>query len=98
MRRRRRGYQAVRCRNRVNAGECGVRSNCPEEQAELISTERADSCPQRWLGTRGADMIIEYIRYVIDASRKDAFERAYALAGEALQHSKHCLAFELTCC
>lgn len=39
--------------------------------------------------------MIEYIRYRIDASRSDAFERAYAEGGRVLRASPHCLAFEV---
>lgn len=40
-------------------------------------------------------MIIEYIRYRIDAARGDEFERAYAEAGRSLEASSHCLAYEV---
>jgi quinol monooxygenase YgiN len=43
-------------------------------------------------------MIVEYIRYTIDAERREAFERAYAAASEPLRASPHCLAYELTRC
>jgi quinol monooxygenase YgiN len=40
-------------------------------------------------------MVIEYIRYRIDAARSDEFERAYAEAGRSLAASSHCLAYEV---
>ena len=43
-------------------------------------------------------MIVEYIRYKIDESRCDAFEKAYVKAGESLTASSQCLAYELTRC
>lgn len=43
-------------------------------------------------------MIVEYIRYKIDESRRNAFEKAYVQAGESLAASKYCLAYELTRC
>lgn len=43
-------------------------------------------------------MIVEYIRYKIDESRRDAFEKAYVKAGQPLTASSHCRAYELTRC
>ena len=43
-------------------------------------------------------MIVEYIRYTIDAARADEFVQAYAKAGESLQASTHCFGYELTQC
>lgn len=43
-------------------------------------------------------MIVEYIRYTIDAGRAAAFERAYAAAAPALDASPHCLAYDLARC
>lgn len=43
-------------------------------------------------------MIIEYIRYTIDADRADRFVTAYGHAGESLRASEHCLGYELTRC
>jgi quinol monooxygenase YgiN len=40
-------------------------------------------------------MVIEYIRYRIDADRRDRFERAYAEAGRSLAASSHCQAYEV---
>jgi quinol monooxygenase YgiN len=40
-------------------------------------------------------MVIEFIRYRIDAARADEFERAYAEAGRSLTASSHCRAYEL---
>lgn len=40
-------------------------------------------------------MVVEYIRYRIDAARSDDFERAYAAAGGVLDASPHCLAYEV---
>jgi quinol monooxygenase YgiN len=40
-------------------------------------------------------MVIEYIRYRIDAARGDEFERAYAEAGRSLAASSHCQAYEV---
>jgi quinol monooxygenase YgiN len=41
-------------------------------------------------------MVVEYIRYRIDAARGQEFERAYAEAGSSLAASSHCLAYEVT--
>jgi len=43
-------------------------------------------------------MIVEYIRYRIDAERIDAFMRAYEEAQARLQESPHCLGYELSRC
>ena len=43
-------------------------------------------------------MIVEYIRYTIDAARADAFVTAYATAAESLRASPECLGYELTRC
>ena len=43
-------------------------------------------------------MIVEYVRYTIDAARAEAFEAAYARAAAALEASPHCLAYELSRC
>jgi quinol monooxygenase YgiN len=43
-------------------------------------------------------MVVEYIRYTIDASRADAFERAYRDASDALEASSHCQAYEVSRC
>lgn len=43
-------------------------------------------------------MIVEYIRYKIDESRRETFEKDYVQAGESLLASSHCLAYELTRC
>lgn len=43
-------------------------------------------------------MIVEYIRYTIDAERAAAFEAGYADAREALAASRHCLAAEIARC
>ena len=40
-------------------------------------------------------MVIEYIRYRIDAARSDVFERSYAEGGRSLTVSPHCLAYEV---
>ncbi|MBA2642880.1 MAG: antibiotic biosynthesis monooxygenase [Actinobacteria bacterium] len=40
-------------------------------------------------------MVIEYIRYRIDASRRDEFERAYAEGSRSLETSSHCLTYEV---
>jgi|Tabmets5t2r1_1033131.scaffolds.fasta_scaffold08747_4 quinol monooxygenase YgiN len=40
-------------------------------------------------------MVVEYIRYRIDAGRGDEFERAYTEAAESLEASSHCLAYEV---
>ena len=40
-------------------------------------------------------MVPEILRYKIPAVQAAAFERDYALAGEALKQSAHCLGFEL---
>jgi quinol monooxygenase YgiN len=43
-------------------------------------------------------MIIEYIRYAIDAEQATTFERAYAAASAALDASSHCRAYDLAHC
>lgn len=43
-------------------------------------------------------MIVEYIRYRIEADRAEAFVQAYQAAEESLRSSPHCLGFELTRC
>jgi quinol monooxygenase YgiN len=41
-------------------------------------------------------MVIEYIRYRIDAGRADEFERAYSAAASSLAASSHCLSYEVS--
>ena len=41
-------------------------------------------------------MVVEYIRYRVDADRREAFERAYGQAAASLEASSHCLAYEIT--
>jgi len=41
-------------------------------------------------------MVVEYIRYTIDAARRRDFEAAYERARAALEASEHCLGYELT--
>lgn len=43
-------------------------------------------------------MIVEYIRYTIDADRRDRFIADYTAASEALRSSPHALAWELSTC
>jgi quinol monooxygenase YgiN len=43
-------------------------------------------------------MIVEYIRYTINAERADSFVSAYDQAGASLRASEHCLGYELTRC
>jgi quinol monooxygenase YgiN len=43
-------------------------------------------------------VVVEYTRYKIDAQRRNAFENAYKRAGESLDGSSHCLAYELSQC
>ena len=43
-------------------------------------------------------MIVEYIRYRIATADAGAFESDYAEAAMSLDGSKHCLAYELSCC
>ena len=43
-------------------------------------------------------MVVEYIRYDIDAGRAEAFEQAYRRASEALDASEHCERYEVTRC
>jgi quinol monooxygenase YgiN len=43
-------------------------------------------------------MIVEYIRYSIDAKRAQAFELAYQRAAEALEASPHCERYEVSRC
>ena len=40
-------------------------------------------------------MVIEYIRYRIDAGRAEGFEQAYAEAASSLAASSHCLSYEV---
>jgi quinol monooxygenase YgiN len=40
-------------------------------------------------------LVIEYIRYRIDADRRDQFERAYVDAGRSLAASSHCRSYEV---
>ena len=40
-------------------------------------------------------MVVEYIRYTVAAEHADAFEAAYARAGNLLAANEHCLAFEV---
>lgn len=43
-------------------------------------------------------MIVEYIRYRVDAEHRGSFLKAYEVAGESLRASAHCLGYELTEC
>jgi quinol monooxygenase YgiN len=43
-------------------------------------------------------MIVEYIRYTIDAARADGFLRAYEAAAASLCASPHCQGYELARC
>src|SRR5262245_3806292 len=43
-------------------------------------------------------MVVEYIRYTIDAGRAEAFEQAYQRAAEALEASDHCEHYEVSRC
>jgi quinol monooxygenase YgiN len=43
-------------------------------------------------------MIVEYTRYKIDEHRRSSFENAYKKAGESLETSSHCLAYEFSHC
>jgi len=43
-------------------------------------------------------MIVEYIRYALQADETEAFEAAYARAERSLRASPHCLAWELARC
>ncbi|HXM98103.1 MAG TPA: antibiotic biosynthesis monooxygenase family protein [Candidatus Dormibacteraeota bacterium] len=43
-------------------------------------------------------MIVEYTRYRIDEKRRSDFELGYKKAGESLEASSHCLAYELSHC
>jgi quinol monooxygenase YgiN len=40
-------------------------------------------------------MVVEYIRYRIDAARGNEFDRAYEQAAGSLEASSHCLAYEV---
>jgi quinol monooxygenase YgiN len=40
-------------------------------------------------------MVVEYIRYTVPSEQAEAFEAAYARAGNLLQQDEHCLAFEV---
>lgn len=41
-------------------------------------------------------MVIEFIRYRVDAGRAEEFERAYAEAARSLAASSHCEAYEVS--
>jgi quinol monooxygenase YgiN len=43
-------------------------------------------------------MIVEYTRYKIDSTRREAFEMAYEKALGSLGASSHCVAYELSHC
>lgn len=43
-------------------------------------------------------MVVEYIRYRIEADRSDLFVRAYEEAEASLQQSPECLGYELSRC
>jgi quinol monooxygenase YgiN len=43
-------------------------------------------------------MIVEYIRYNVDAERGKEFEDAYRRAAESLDASSHCQSYELARC
>jgi quinol monooxygenase YgiN len=43
-------------------------------------------------------VVIEYIRYAIDAGQREAFEEAYRKAQAYLQASEHCLSYDLARC
>jgi quinol monooxygenase YgiN len=43
-------------------------------------------------------MVVEYIRYSIDAERGQEFEQAYRRATEALEASPHCERYEVSRC
>lgn len=43
-------------------------------------------------------MTVEYIRYRIDADRRDAFVAAYRVALTALDDSEYCLGYQLAQC
>src|SRR5450432_1144719 len=43
-------------------------------------------------------MIVEYIRYTIEAARAPEFLSAYETAAKSLRESKHCLGYELSQC
>lgn len=43
-------------------------------------------------------MIVEYVRYTIDAAQRAAFDAAYVKAGVVLSRSPNCLDWDLTRC
>jgi quinol monooxygenase YgiN len=43
-------------------------------------------------------MIVEYVRYTVDASRVDEFLAAYEKGAVSLKDSSHCLGYELSQC
>ena len=43
-------------------------------------------------------MVVEYIRYTIDADRAETFEQAYRRAAESLDASEHCERYEIARC
>jgi Antibiotic biosynthesis monooxygenase len=40
-------------------------------------------------------MVVEYIRYTVPVEQAEAFESAYARAGNLLEQDEHCLGFEV---
>jgi heme-degrading monooxygenase HmoA len=40
-------------------------------------------------------MVVEYIRYTVPSEQAEAFESAYARAGNLLDQDEHCMAFEV---
>lgn len=43
-------------------------------------------------------MIVEYLRYQVDANQRQPFIDAYTRAAEQLDQSEYCMAYELTEC
>jgi len=43
-------------------------------------------------------MIVEYIRYTIEASKEEQFAASYETAAKSLRDSPHCLGYELSRC
>ena len=71
-----------------------MRAGFPVEEA-IAAILRGTRFPER-LGLE--TMIVEYTRYNIDSTRREAFEAAYKRAGVSLEASSHCLTYELSRC
>jgi quinol monooxygenase YgiN len=60
-----------------------------------MAQRRTDPADAIHLESRSAQMVVEYIRYVIEADRSAEFEQAYRRASAVLDADPHCLAYEV---